>query len=122
MNLDMTTKLNRIKSALRESIEIASKASREPWINDGPSVRYGYKGRDLVTICSLTYKDREEYDNATFIAHARTMTPLACKALLTAIEGLHQIAFVTDGVRDESFCGRTAYNTLSSITSEWPDA
>lgn len=115
MNLDMTTKLNRIKSALRESIEIASKASREPWINDGPSVRYGYKGRDLVTICSLTYKDREEYDNAAFLAHARTMTPLACKALLTAIEGLELI-------HEQSPLGEySAWDTLESITSEWPD-
>lgn len=130
MNPDMTTKLNRIKSALRESIEIARKASREPWINDGPSVRYGYKGRDLVTICSLTYKDREEYDNATFIAHARTMTPIACKALLTAIEGLEQIAGYSNQppTHIDGICPygcdtpEIAAKALEFITSTWPDA
>lgn len=111
MNPDMTTKLNRIKSALRKSIEMASKSTREPWVNDGPSIRHGYKGRDLIAICSLTYKDYEDRDNAAFLAHARTMTPLACKALLTAIEGLENIT-CTEGV---------ARNTLESITSEWPD-
>ena len=70
------TKLHRIKSALRESIEATD------WLSNH---------------------------------NARTMTPLACKALLTAIEGLELI-------HEQSPLGEySAWDTLSSITSEWPD-
>ena len=128
----MTTKLNLIKSTLRESIEMASKATEGPWEegydndtgkNDdsfwewweaGPARCEGVKGEA----------------NATFIAHARTMTPIACKALLTAIEGLEQTLFgignTDDRMSDEnSFIvngiGDLIEKTLNSIASEWPD-
>ena len=52
-------------------------------------------------------------EDAAFISHARTMTPLACKALLTAIEGLEDVQSMGLECHSE--------NTLSSITSEWPD-
>lgn len=48
--------------------------------------------------------------------NAQKMTPLACKALLTAIEGLEECYIFADHARDS-----TAYDTLSSIASEWPD-
>lgn len=89
----MTTKLNLIKSALRESIEMASKA-RLNRVNVGP----------FFTV--------QQKADAAFDMNAQKMTPLACKALLTAIEGFEILASTTSG---------EAYSTLSSITSEWPD-
>ena len=93
------TKLNRIKAALLESIEISSKFTDGPW------------------------------DDAIFLANARTMTPLACKALLTAIEGLEQIMSYGNQAPAHSHgicpygCDTPsiAETALSSITSEWPD-
>lgn len=112
------TKLNRIKSALRESIEIASKATKGPW---DAFQRDGEIGSNYFRI---TFSDRNSDSlhgycgeaNAKFLSHARTMTPLACKALLTAIEGLELID-------EQSPLGEySAWDTLESITSEWPDA
>ena len=134
----MTTKLNRIKYALRESIEIASKATDGPWeaqiypslsdaYDDG---MFDWAGRTNSAfpskvgvvwqkvdsgITGLPGSIETNASNATFIAHARTMTPLACKALLTAIEGLELI-------HEQSPLGEySAWDTLESITSEWPD-
>lgn len=124
MKSDMITKLHRIKSALRESIEIAGKATEGPWeIGSG---KLGYK-------CSLTNKEglrtpvdirgpSEEFGspskaaeaNTIFISHARTMTPLACKALLLAIEALESIQLLDF----ESYSEKA----LTSIISTWPDA
>lgn len=134
------TKLNRIKSALRESIEIASKATEGPWKvceHSWQDSSIWSKVKDK-TVCHLSVEDNEETvdaesvirdANAKFLAHARTMTPLACKALLTAIEGLEQI--ITYGnqapAHSHGICPygcdtpSIAETALSSITSEWPD-
>ena len=55
-------------------------------------------------------------NDIAFISHARTMTPLACKALLLAIEGLESCKAYSPKGDD------TAYDALTSITSTWPDA
>lgn len=61
--------------------------------------------------CIVPYEEAKA--NAAFIAHARTMTPIACKALLTAIEALEEIQSMDLECHSE--------NALNSITSEWPD-
>ena len=45
----------------------------------------------------------EALANATFIAHARTMSPAACKCLLLAIEGLerHEAHIALESIRQE---------------------
>lgn len=143
MNPDMTTKLTRIKSALRESIEIANKATEGPW----KVCEHSWQDSSIwskvedKTVCHLSVEDNEETvdaesvirdANATFLAHARTMTPLACKALLTAIEGLEWVFDYTDWCADgapdanthDKVCNEIASKAkaaLLSITSEWPD-
>lgn len=117
----MITKLERIKSALRESIEIASKATKGPWTwtdqqdeeNELPYVpQCSYLGDTLICLADTYENSRED---CAFLAHARTMTPLVCKALLLAIEGLELI-------HEQSPLGEySAWDTLESITSEWPD-
>lgn len=134
----MTTKLNRIKSALRESIEIASKATDGPWTwtdqqeeeNELPYVpQCSYLGDTLICLADTYENSRED---CAFLSHARTMTPLACKALLTAIEGLEWVFDHTDWCADgapdasthDKVCNEIASKakaTLSSITFEWPD-
>ena len=130
------TKLNRIKNALRESIELASKATEGPWeAQIFPSLSDAYEdgmfdwagGTNSAFpskvgvvwqkvdngITGLPGSIETNAPNATFIAHARTMTPLACKALLTAIETLESIQLLDF----ESYSEKA----LASITSEWPD-
>ena len=118
----MTTKLNLIKSALRESIEISSKSTEGPravcehsWQESSVLSRVVGK-----TICCLSVEDNEETvdaesvirdANAAFLANARTMTPLACKELLEIIELCEFVA------NEESLARRI----LKTITSEWPD-
>lgn len=118
----MTTKLHRIKSALRESIEIAEKATEGPWQwtdqqneeNELPYIpQCSYLGDTLICLADTYENSRED---CAFLAHARTMTPLACKALLLAIEGLELI-------HEQSPLGEySAWDTLESIASTWPDA
>lgn len=129
------TKLHRIKSALRESIEIASKATDGPWTwtdqqeeeNELPYVpQCSYLGDTLICLADTYENSRED---CAFVSHARTMTPLACKALLTAIEGLEPM--VCDPSHGGEMCSNEGWgcnacekakSILSSITSEWPDA
>lgn len=69
--------------------------------------------------------------NATFIAHARTMSPAACKCLLLAIEGLesdasyiekilHPCDMFANGVEAGKGCFvDQAIRRLESIRQEW---
>jgi hypothetical protein len=132
----MTTKLNLIKNALRESIEMANKATPQPWGTQQANALIYCKKWVIGSMechemldedsCIVPYEEAKA--NATFIAHARTMTPLACKALLTAIEGLEFMN--CDPQYGWELCdndGRgcpaceAALKILESITSEWPD-
>jgi len=51
--------------------------------------------------------------NATFIAHARTMSPAACKCLLLAIEELEHMSTYT------TKAGVVSKDALESIRQEW---
>lgn len=114
----MNTKLHRIKAALRESIEIAEKATEGPWEVDSANGVHAI-GVGWTPIC-YPFGDKDtELKDATFIAHARTMTPLACKSLLLAIEGLEELREYFD--ISEPFRENLAEKHLESITSEWPD-
>lgn len=116
----MNTKLNRIKSALRESIEIANKATEGPWKRQSKYAthiisEYSNNVGLMVCDCPDSTHDASQFGpDCEFISHARAMTPLACKALLTAIEALEDIQSMGLECHGE--------NALSSITSEWPDA
>ena len=132
MNPDMT-KLHHIKAALRESIEIANKATEGPWTWRS---RYSDSAEVIEPRVwlgeSSALPQEKPHHNAAFISHARTMTPLACKALLTAIEGLEWVFDYTDWCADgapdanthDKVCNEIASKAktaLLSITSEWPD-
>lgn len=107
----MTPKLTRIKAALRQHIEEAEKATTGPWIEDDGHVHSepackradewvrqlihedtikGERPETEVAHCSQEYANFDA--DAAFITHARTMSPLACKGLLLAIEGLENVA------------------------------
>ncbi len=60
--------------------------------------------------------DEEALANATFIAHARTMSPAACRCLLLAIEGLGKICIIGGGRREGN---AHAAKILTSIRQEW---
>lgn len=111
----MNTKLNRIKSALRESIEIARKATEGPWEVDKAVT---WDRSIAVQPCIFQRNAWTSDEDAAFVCHARTMTPLACKALLTAIERLELGLKCQD--KNEGLWA-FSFNTLESITSEWPD-
>jgi hypothetical protein len=78
----MTT-IEQIKDALQAHIAEAEAATPGPW-----DVNSKYVGRMA---------------DAAFIAHARTMSPAACKCLLLAIEGLerHEAHIAIESIRQE---------------------
>jgi hypothetical protein len=120
----MTT-IEQIKSALQAHIAEAEAATPGPWEawQELYEVRTNYvrirTSNDVHLRDTLHgYCGRA---NATFIAHARTMSPAACKCLLLAIEGLAKVAYVKEdaGQPDHSFVGRTAAFAIESIRQEW---
>lgn len=58
-----------------------------------------------------------EYD--TFIAAARTVCPKALRCLKTAIEGMLRVAFLETGAPDQSYVGRVAAETLTTLITKW---
>ena len=91
----MTT-IEHIKEALKAHIAEAEAATPGPWgVHD--------KFQEEHTICAINANQtcaplfercgkEDDAIDATFIAHARTMSPAACKCLLLAIEGLENVA------------------------------
>lgn len=100
----ITPKLTRIKAALRQHIEEAEKATAGPWragelryagksqiIDHGPYVSGGgYVCEVEAPFIGAEIDHSARETNAAFIAHARTMSPLACKGLLMAIDWIEQ--------------------------------
>lgn len=114
----MTT-IERIKDALQAHIAEAEAATPGPWRVDrkGYDERPGISTFDqkrTIVLFGWKYDDnddggirgkdpKEALANATFIAHARTMSPAACKCLLLAIEGLerHEAHIALESIRQE---------------------
>lgn len=115
----MTT-IEQIKSALQAHIAEAEAATSGPWVSDGYDVRK--PGGRMVAYCGPHHTPEHEYPkscklqdeaNAVFIAHARTMSPAACKCLLLAIEEL-------EGIHESTPLGEyAAWDALESIRQEW---
>lgn len=103
----MNQKLESIKAALRRAIELSEAATVGPWKSIGHWVGQSHS---CVASCAHYAHDAD----AAFIAHARTFTPAAARALLTAIEGLESVS--CRGY-DES-ASRAA---LATICRDWPE-
>ncbi len=109
----MTT-IEQIKDALKAHIAEAEAATPGPWYywdqKNNDFVATGEKeGKLICALAGFTSKPNE----FTFIAHARTMSPAACKCLLLALENLEDIACQTGGAACD------ARVTLESIRQEW---
>jgi len=96
----MTT-IEEIKAELREMIALGDTATAGPW-EQGFIRASGNNGYD-----------------AAFIARSRTMTPLACKGLLLAIEGLEVYASLGGSI---ALVGGDARNQLESIRQLWEES
>lgn len=104
-------KLKAIKSTLRQHIKEAEKATPGPW-----TWKTRYSGSaELDEPCiwlgeSSSLPPKQPHLNAAFIASARTMSPLACRMALYAIETMEY---------DKQEGNAGAYNDLVSILSIW---
>lgn len=130
----MTT-IEQIKTALQSHIAEVEAATPGPWtcLHQGDQEHPGIEAGNMSVVIMgwrdvdtddggvRGNTDEEALANAAFIAHARTMSPAACKCLLLAIEGLEKVAYVKEdaGQPDHSFVGRTAAFALESIRQEW---
>lgn len=83
MTPEQNAELVALKSALKQHIDEAEKATPEPWTQDYIYVDTPNK--------AMFIKADGNSNNAAFIARARTMSPLACKLTLAAIKALEEI-------------------------------
>jgi hypothetical protein len=129
--------IEEIKAELREMIALGDAATAGPWesfIDDTGGEMTGWP----TSIDAVNEADKSvvrtggqwPYDwdasmsrieavaNAAFIARSRTMTPLACKGLLLAIEGLEVYASLSGPI---ALVGGDARNQLESIRKLWEE-
>lgn len=132
----MTTTIEQIKSALRQHIAEAEAATpgtwKFSWNEDDPLhevIQYPSNDPEIA-YRRVAYTHKE--DDANFIAHARTMSPAACKCLLLAIEGLEIVAKATTPIQHGEDSDGQPYTShfstseasqakrrLESIRQEW---
>jgi hypothetical protein len=110
----MTT-IEQIKDALQAHIAEAEAATPGPWYywdqKENDLIATGKeKGKLICSLPGLSSRPKE----FTFIAHARTMSPTACKCLLLAIEGLEAAHAISI-----PFEYSPAWDSLKSIRQEW---
>lgn len=104
--------IQQIKDACLQHLAEVEAATPRPWKFQ--------EGRRLLICRDDTHSEPvlwgDEFEisdfDATFIAHARTMSPASCKCLLLAIDGLERISPLVDG-------GIFADEALKSIRQEW---
>lgn len=128
MSTAQLDKITRIKTALRTHVEETEKATAGPWgvsliMGDSRVVQqdgYGTTLR-LVTVIPLENNWSNEDANARFIAHARTMSPLACWGLLVAIEGLEYTLGMAEAGHFTLADGGELYNTFARILDLFPE-
>lgn len=113
----MTT-IEQIKTALQAHIAEAEAVPAKKWrVRKSAHGTFICKDDDHsvgipTDVCRLWNSSALEA-NALFIAHARTMSPAACKCLLLAIEGL-------EGIHESTPLGEyAAWDSLESIRQEW---
>lgn len=90
MTPEQTEELAALKAALKQHIKESEKATPGPWYAFQRDAEIG------SNYCRITFTDRTSDSlhgycgeaNATFIAKARTMSPLACRIALAGIEAL----------------------------------
>lgn len=136
--------IEQIKEALRQHIAEAEAATPSPWMclhqgeqehpgieaGNMPVVIMGWRDVDTDDGGVRGNTDDEALANATFIAHARTMSPAACKCLLLAIEWLEELivpcACLADSTQfSEGYengwlrASHEANACLESIRQEW---
>ena len=109
--------LRRIDAHLANLLDIAAKRTPGEWASTSASVRHGYKGRDLTAVCSVTYKDREDEANATFIASCAGNAEAGWRATRAAIAlllsmGEHQHDIET---------AKAGFDALESILAAFPN-
>lgn len=124
----MTT-IEQIKTALQAHIAEAEAATPGPWkvdqqsSNERPGISTFDEKKTVVLFGlrdddnddgGIRGKDPEEaLATAAFIAHARALSPAACKCLLLAIEGL-------EGIHESTPLGEyAAWDALEAIRQEW---
>lgn len=113
----MTT-IEQIKDALKTHIAEADAVPAKKWrVRKSAHGTFICKDDDHsvgipTDVCRLWNSSALEA-NATFISHARTMSPAACKCLLLAIEGLEE-----DCEMDHQH-QQISQNRLESIRLEW---
>lgn len=122
MSSEQLAKLAAIEAALKDSLELAEKATRGPWKSKRNHPPYKCVWIDKAEFYSTLELKAEDAD---FIAHARTMLPAAAKALLVAIEALKAILpelrcrYV--GKCNSNRCPHcNAQAALISIINDWP--
>lgn len=117
MTPEQTEEIAALKAALKQHIEEAEKGTPGPWDAFQRDSEIG------SNYCRITFTDRTSDSlhgycgeaNATFIARARTMSPLACRIALAGIEALEKIR-KTD-CPCETYC--LAEKDLLSILAIW---
>jgi len=130
--------IEEIKAELREMIALGQMATDGPWESSRIFADWGFSHVDQVATpqnrpehtglgITLNYggviqcvgpKDKrntKSANDAAFIARSRTMTPLACKGLLLAIEGLESIHASTN------LGEYAAWDELEAIRQLWEE-
>jgi len=92
MTPEQTEGLAALKDALKQHIEEAEKATPGPWTPTDSGCSNGGVSFDFIDAGDFASSEAEmTVENATFIARARTMSPLACRIALEAIKALEEI-------------------------------
>ncbi len=115
MKID-TDKINHIIAALEKHIVEAALTPSAPWHRIHASDSTALVGTRGQSPCFNPYGE----NMAAFIAHARTLSPLACQSLKIAIE---HILFDVDCNSEDCSCEShlPAIRTLNEIAALWPD-
>jgi hypothetical protein len=117
--------IEQIKNELREMIALGDAATAGPWEVRRSDI-YQSGGRHIA-YAGPSHTPKSQYpksckimdsDNATFIARSRTMTPLACKGLLLAIEDLEGRANSYRGDASQM----SAIKRVEEIRQLWEDS
>jgi hypothetical protein len=113
--------IEEIKAELRKMIALGDEVSDSQWFDiphpkwSGSNHRVS-RSRDepWSNFGQIAYMSKE---SAAFVCRSRTMTPLACKGLLLAIEGLEKTRDGSIGATHHNACDK-----LESIRQLWEDS
>lgn len=119
MTPEQINELAALKAALKQHIDEAEKATPGPWKNaDNVVFSDATEGYYLVTCDGPKTTTSQDPHNALFIARARTMSTMACKIALDAIEAME--AYTKDYIdKFGSMTPTYAEKNLLAILSLW---